>query len=178
MVFATGVDAVEWNPANLGWASGWNVSLFEAGFVGMGEGATVDEIFAIFGADLLGAGDLNVSQVVSGLPAEGIRVSSVTEGFLTAYATEAADIPPPGSPIPSIGVAFGSVAVRARSRVFTEITLSRELADLIGNGYAEENIQDYAVGNTGWSTTSLSEITVSYGTTLGGLLSVGVGGDT
>lgn len=174
-VFASGVDAVEWNPANLAWGSGWNVSLFEAGFVGLGEGATVDEIFAIFGADLLGAGELNVAQVVNGLPADGIRVSSVTEGFLTAKITDAAEIPGPGSPLPSIGVAIGSVAVRARSRVFTDITLSKEIADLIGNGYAEENIQDYAVGNTGWSTTSLSEVTVSYGTTLGTLLSVGVG---
>jgi len=56
------------------------------------------------------------------------------------------------------------------------MTLSKELADLIGNGFVRENIQSYAVGNTGWRTTSFSEVTVSYGTTLGGLLSVGVGG--
>jgi hypothetical protein len=176
MVFATGVDAVEWNPANLGWAGGWNVSLFELGAVGLGEGATVNEILAIFGADIGGAADLDVAQVVAGLPDEGIRLSFVTEGFATAYAAEQADIPTAGSPLPSIGLAIGSIAVRIRSRVFNDITLSKELADLIGNGYVEENIQNYAVGNTGWRTTSLSEITVSYGTTLGDILSIGVGG--
>lgn len=55
-------------------------------------------------------------------------------------------------------------------------SISRDLADLIGNGFVEQNIQNYSVGNTGWSTTSFSEVTVAYGTTLGGLLSVGVGG--
>jgi hypothetical protein len=176
MVFATGVDAVEWNPANLGWARGWHVSVFEAGAAGLAEGATIDEMFAIFGADLLGAGTLNVAQVVNGLPASGVRVSASTEGYLTAMAAERADIPRPGSPLPSIGASFGSFAVRIRSRILTNVTFSREIADLIGNGYVPENIQDYAVGNTGWSTTAGSEVTVSYGTTLGGLLSVGVGG--
>lgn len=175
MVFATGVNAVELNPANLAWGGGWNVSPFELGIVGLGEGATVTEILSIFGADIGGAADLNVSDVINGLPADGITLSFVTEGFATAYATDQAEIPGPGSPLPSIGVAFNNVAVRLRSRVFTSVTLSRELADLIGNGFVEQNLQNYAVGNTGWQSTSLSEVTVSYGTNLGAL-SVGVGG--
>ena len=175
MVFATGVDAVEWNPANLGWAGGWHVSPFELGVVGLGEGATVNEILSIFGADIGGAADLDVASVVNGLPADGITLSFVTEGFATAYATDQAEIPGPGSPLPSFGVAVGNVAVRVRSRVFTDMTLSRELADLIGNGFSEENLLNYAVGNTGWRSASVSEVTVSYGTNLGAL-SVGVGG--
>ncbi len=175
MVFASGVDAVEWNPANLARGTGWNVSAFELGLVGLGEGATVNEILSVFGADIGGAADLNVSDVVAGLPAEGITLSFVTEGFATAYATDRAEIPGPGSPLPSIGVAFGNVAVRLRSRVFTRMTLSRELADLIGNGFREENLLDYAVGNTAWQSAALSEVTVSYGTVLGNL-SLGVGG--
>lgn len=175
MVFATGVDAVEWNPANLAWGGGWNLSPFELGIVGLSEGATVNETLAIFGADIGGAADLNVANVVAGLPADGITMSFVTEGYATAFATDRAEIPGPGSPLPSIGVQVGNFAVRARSRVFTNVTLSRELADLIGNGFSEENLQSYAVGNTGWQSTSLSEVTVSYGTTLGAL-SVGVGG--
>lgn len=175
MVYASGVDAVEWNPANLGWSDGWNVSAFELGVAGLGEGATVNEILSIFGADIGGAAALNVSDVVAGLPADGIALSFVTEGFATAYAADRAEVPGPGSPLPSIGVAVGNVAVRLRSRVFTSLTLSRELADLIGNGFREENLLDYAVGNTGWRSAALSEITVSYGYVLG-IMSVGVGG--
>lgn len=176
MVFAAGVDAVEWNPANLGWAGGWNVSVFELGAVGLGSGAGIDEILAIFGVSVPGAGALSVSQIISGLPADGIHLSAVTEGFVTAYAAESANIPRPGSPLPSVGISIGPVGLRVRSRVMTDISLSRELADLIGNGFVQQNIQSYAVGNTGWSTTSFSEVTLSYGTKLGGLLSIGFGG--
>jgi len=176
MVFATGVDAVEWNPANLGWAGGWNISFYELGAASLIAGADLDEVLAIFGADRLGSADLNVSQVINSLPADGFKVSGVTEGFATAFGTDRADIPQPGSPFPSIGLAFGPIGIRVRSRVLTEFTLSKEIADLIGNGFVEQNIQNYAVGNTGWSTTSFSEVTVAYGTTLGGLLSVGIGG--
>jgi hypothetical protein len=176
MVFATGVDAVEWNPANLGWAGGWNLSLAEVGVATLGSGAKFDEILAIFGADLLGSADLDVAQVVNALPATGIQLFAVSEGFATAKATSAADIPQPGSPLPSIGIAVGPIGIRARSRVLTDISISKEVADLIGVGFVDQNIQNYAVRNTGWRTTSLSEVTVSYGMTLGGLLSVGFGG--
>jgi hypothetical protein len=176
MVFAEGVDAVEWNPANLGWAGGWNVSVFELGVVGLGSGAGIDEILAIFGVSVPGAGTLSVSQIINDLPADGIHLSAVTEGFVTAYAAESANIPRPGSPLPSVGISIGPVGLRVRSRVMTDISLSRELADLIGNGFIQQNIQSYAVGNTGWSTTSFSEVTLSYGTKLGGLLSIGFGG--
>lgn len=175
MVFARGVDAVELNPANLAWAQGWNVSVFELGGATLSTGAKFDEIMAIFGADLLGSGDLNVGTVVSGLPAEGITLNTVTEGYLSAWATGQGDVPQPGSPLPSIGLTVGKIGLRVRSRVFAEATLSKELADLIGNGFVEQRIQEYSVDDTGFRTTSFSEITASYGTTMGGLLSVGIG---
>lgn len=176
MVFATGVDAVEWNPANLGWAGGWNVAVFETGVSALSTGATVNEIMTIFGAELPGSEVLDVSQVIAGLPTTGIRLNSVSEGFTTAKITGMTDaVPSPGSPLPSIGIAIGSVGIRARSRVRAEGTMSRDLLDLIGVGFVPQNIQNYSVGNTGWSTTSFSEVTLSYGTNLGGL-SVGVGG--
>jgi hypothetical protein len=170
MVYATGVDAVEWNPANLGWGGGWNVSLMEVGAVGLGEGVTIDDIVTIFD------GEDGVAQIIAGLPADGIQMSFVTEGFATALVSEEAGIPTAGSPLPSIGISIGSLAVRIRSRVYSDLTVSKELADLIGNGFIEENIQNYAVGNTGWRTTSTSEVTVAYGTNLGEVLSIGVGG--
>lgn len=178
MVFATGVDAVEWNPANLGWSDGWNASIMEVGIATMSSGATFGEILAIVGADgvPLFTTDRSVGQIVDRIPDSGLQISTVTEGFVTAYAAGQGDVPKPGSPLPSIGVAVGPIGVRIRSRVLGEAKVSRELADLIGNGFFLENIQDYAVGNTGWSTTSFSEVTVSYGTILGDLLSVGVGG--
>ncbi|MDA0327836.1 MAG: hypothetical protein O2958_02305 [Gemmatimonadetes bacterium] len=181
MVFATGVDAVEWNPANLGWGGGWNISLYEAGFSTLGSGAAFKDMLAVFGAEAprflsFLTTDRTVPQIIDGLPAGGFQFSSVTEGYLTAYGTRQAEIPQPGSPLPSIGIAVGPIGVRVRSRVLMNASISRDLADLIGNGFVEQNIQNYSVGNTGWSTTSFSEVTVAYGTTLGGLLSVGVGG--
>ncbi|MDX1494740.1 MAG: hypothetical protein R3253_11800 [Longimicrobiales bacterium] len=178
MVFATGVDAIEWNPANLDWARGWNVSVFELGMATMSSGATFGEILTIMGGEgfPLFSTDLSVAQIVNQIPDDGLQLFTVTEGFATAYAAEQGDVPQPGSPMPSIGIAIGNIGVRVRSQVLGEATVSRELADLIGNGFALEDIQNYAVGNTGFSTTSFSEITVSYGTKLGGLLSVGAGG--
>ncbi len=178
MVFATGVDAIEWNPANLDWADGWNVSVFELGIATMSSGATFGEILAIMGAEDVPffTTDMSVGQIVNQIPDAGLQLFTVTEGFTTAYAAEQGEVPKPGSPIPSIGVSVGKIGVRVRSRVLGEATISRELADLIGNGFVLEDIQNYAVGNTGFSSTSFSEITVAYGTKLGGLLSVGVGG--
>ena len=175
MVFANGVDAVEWNPANLGWHTGWNVSVMEVGVATLASGATVDEVLAIFGSDALGAAEVNVSQAIAGLPAGGIRFSAVSEGFVTSRGLGAADLPQPGSPLPSIGIAVGPVSFRVRSRVFTEATLSPELADLIGNGYDAANLQNYAVGNSFWRSASFSEMTASYGATIGSLFSLGVG---
>ena len=176
MVFATGVDAIEWNPANLNWAGGWSASLYELGVSTLSTGATYKEILAIAGADAFGASDLNVPQIVGAIPAEGLQLSAVTEGFITAIAAEGAEIPKPGSPLPSIGVTVGNVGVRFRSRVMSDFTMSREIADLIGNGFDAGRIQEYSAGNTGWRTTSFSEVIAAYGTTLGGLMSVGVAG--
>ena len=173
MVFATGVDAVEWNPANLALSTGWNISLYELGVVGLGDGATVDEMLTILGDDATG---LDVATVVAGLPEQGIHFRGVSEGFATAYGAELADVPQPGSPTPTVGIAVGPVAFRMRSRVFSDFVLSKPLADLVGNGFEEERLLDYAVGNTGWRTVSLSEYTLAYGTRLGGLLAIGVGG--
>lgn len=177
MVFATGVDAVELNPANLAWAGGWNLSIGEAGVSFLSTGIDVAEILAIFDpeANFLGSLELDVAQVINGLPDEGVGFSQVSEGFLTAYGAELADLPRPGSPLPSMGLSIGSFGLRVRSRVFMEGTLSKELADLIGNGFSRQRIQEYAVGETGFRSVSVSEITASYGLTLGGLLSIGVG---
>jgi hypothetical protein len=57
----------------------------------------------------------------------------------------------------------------------TETTLSKELLELMCDGFDPALIQDYRVGNTGFRTTSFSEITAGYGTTLGGRLALGVG---
>jgi len=175
LVFPYGVDAIEWNPANLGWHQGWNVSVMELGVASVAAGATVDEVLAIFGSDALGAADVNVSQAIAGLPASGIRFSAVSEGFATSRGLAAGDLPQPGSPLPSIGVAVGSFGLRIRSRVMAEATLSPELADLIGNGYVAENLQNYAVGNTSWRSAAFSEITASYGGMIGSFFSIGVG---
>jgi hypothetical protein len=170
MVFATGVEAVEWNPANLAWAGGWNISLFELGAVGLGDGATVADF-----QDMLGDDDAAAQAALGRLPASGFRLSTVSEGFATSRGAEEAGVPQPGSPLPTIGVAFGPVAFRVRSRVFADATLSKEILDLIALGFEEERLQDYAVGNTAYRSVSLTEYTLSYGFEVGAL-AIGVGG--
>lgn len=179
MVFATGVDAVEWNPANLAWGGGWNISLFELGVVGIGSGTTVPDFISIM------EGGSEAPSLIAALPSDGISLALITEGFGTAYLLDALDELPNGantaplamgSPLPSVGLAVGPVAIRIRSRFRQDFTLSKELADLIGNGFELANVQNYAVGNTGWSSVSTSEVTLSYGLTIGEALSLGVGG--
>jgi hypothetical protein len=182
MVYASGVDAIEWNPANLAVDGGWNVA-GEIGISGLLSGVTCDDIGAILGfgpCDSKPWGwefeDLGCdASVTAGLPASGVTLSTNSEGFLTSFAAERGNLPKPGSPLPTIGVAIGSVGVRMRSRVMTETTVSKELLELMCEGFDPALIQQYSVGNTGFRTTSFSEITAGYGTTVGGRLAVGVG---
>ena len=113
--------------------------------------------------------------MTAGLPESGVRFGTSSEGFLTSFAAEQADLPKPGSPLPTLGVAYGNMGVRVRSHVMTETTVSKELMELMCAGFDPAQIQEYQVGNTGFRTASFSEITAGYGTTIGGRLAVGVG---
>jgi hypothetical protein len=115
------------------------------------------------------------ASVVAGLPASGVHLTSASEGFLTANGLESADLPQPGSPLPTVGVTVGPLGLRVRSQVLTEANVSRELMTLMCEGFDPAQIQQYKVGDTGFRTTSFSEITAGYGTVLGGRLAVGVG---
>ncbi len=129
LLFATGLDTVEWNPANLAWSTGWDVSLFEFGAAGLLTGATIDDLIEIASAG--GDGD---AAVVNRLPDDGFTLSTTVEGFASARAASVADLPEVGSSIPSVGLAIGPVALRVRSRLMAEASMSRELADLTVNG--------------------------------------------
>ncbi len=170
MVFSSGVDAIEWNPANLALEGGWNISLGEVGAAALLSGVTIEDLQSIIDDE-----DGAASQVVNDLPASGLSLSTVTEGYLTAEGASSADVPSPGSPYPSVGVAFGSFGVRIRSRVMADARLSKELADLIVNDFDPAKIQDYRVGDTGMRAASFSEITGAYGVTLGNRMALGVG---
>jgi hypothetical protein len=181
MVFSSGVDAIEWNPANLALEGGWNVST-EAGLSGLLTGVSCDDLGAILGfgqcaSNPLGWNfdDIGCNSSALGLPDSGVRLSTNSDGFLTALGAESADLPKPGLPLPTIGIAVGSVGVRVRSRVMTETTVSKELMELMCDGFDPALIQEYQVGDTGFRTTSFSEITAGYGTTIGGRLAIGVG---
>jgi len=181
MVFSSGVDALEWNPANLALEGGWNVS-GEVGMSGLLDGVTCDEIGAILGFGQCDSApwgwdfdDAGCNSSAVELPDRGVRLSTNSEGLLTALGADAADVPTPGSPLPTIGVAVGSVGVRLRSRVMTETSVSKELLELMCDGFDPALIQDYRVGDTGFRTTSFSEITAGYGTTVGGRMGIGIG---
>jgi hypothetical protein len=168
MIYSSGVDAVEWNPANLALGTGWGVSLGELGGALLLSGVTYDDLRAI-----MDAGGSGNAALVARIPQSGISVSSVTEGFTTSRAASAGNLPRPGSPLPSFGVAVGPFGLRVRSRVLAEATLSKEVIDLMVNGFDPALIQSYRVGDTGFRTTSFSEITAAYGTVLGERLAIG-----
>ena len=170
LVFATGLDAVEWNPANLAWSNGWDVSLFEFGAAGLLTGTTIEDLIEIASAG--GDGD---ATVVSRLPADGFTLSTTLEGFAGARAASVADLPEVGSSIPTVGIAIGPVALRVRSRLMAEASMSRELADLTVTGYNPERIREYAVRNTAFRAASFTEITLGYGVTIGERLALGLG---
>ena len=51
MVFARGVDAIEWNPANLALEGGWNIALGEVGASALVTGAdlqALQDIYQVF----------------------------------------------------------------------------------------------------------------------------------
>ncbi len=169
MVFSSGVDAIEWNPANLALDRGWDVSVGDVGGAALLSGVTFQDLKDIL--DASGSGD---AAIVARLPASGLAVSTWTDGFVTSEALGRADLPKPGSPLPSLGISVGPFGLRIRSRVLGEATLSKEIADLVVNGFDPAKLQSYKVGDTGFRSTSYSEITAAYGTTIGDRLGLGV----
>jgi len=182
MVFSSGVDAIEWNPANLALAGGWNFAA-EAGASGLASGVSCNDLGRILGFGQCDSkpwgwnfDDIGCdASVVAGLPAGGVHISSASEGYLTAQGLQSADLPKPGSPLPTLGMTVGPFGLRARSQVLTEANVSKELMSLMCEGFDPAQIQQYKVGDTGFRTTSFSEITAAYGTILGSRLAVGVG---
>ena len=162
MIYATGIDAAEQNPANLGTAEGWEVSLLELGGSGLFTGTTLGDF-----VDIVGAGGTGDPALVQRLPDAGFALETSSDGFFIATAAKATDKPGPGSPYPSFGVAYGPFALKVRSRLLTTGSVSKEVADLLVNGFEEERLQDYAVKNTGFRVASFSEVSLAYGYRLG-----------
>jgi hypothetical protein len=180
MVFARGVDAIEWNPANLALEGGWNISLGEVGTSALVTGADLPALQNMFEFELPGffggPSDLSQQQAVDSLPAAGLALATVSEGYLAGLAADQSDgaIPSPGDGLPTIGITWGQFGLRIRSRAMGELRLSKELVDLIVNGFDPSRLNEYQIGNTGFRTVSFSEITGAYGTMLGERMALGV----
>lgn len=161
LVYASGLDAAELNPANLARSAGWHVAVVELGTSGLFTGTTLADFQAIMGA----GGDANTDAVAAlgRLPDDGFSIEAAVEGVTLASVAGAVGVPRPGSPYPTVGVAVGPYALRIRSQVLTTGNVSRELADLAVNGFEEERLQEYAVRNTAFRVASFSEITFAYG---------------
>lgn len=170
IVFSRGVDAIEWNPANLALEEGWNLAAGELGGALLLSGVTFADLQEILEAS--GSGN---AAVVARLPESGLRAFLVSEGFATSRAASAGGVPRPGSPLPSFGIQIGRLGLRVRSRVLAEARLSKELADLVVNGFDPARIQSYRVGDTGLRSASFTEITAGYGALLGERLALGAG---
>jgi hypothetical protein len=170
MVYSSGVDAVEWNPANLALEGGWSLSFYEAGAAAVLGGLSLDDFRSI------AEDDGNATAVVAGLPTSGITLSTSMEGFLTNKGAESQDLPQTGSTIPTIGLTYGNIGLRVRSRLINEARLSKELADLMVDGFDPSEMQDYRVGDTGFRAASVTEITAAYGANLGDRMALGIAG--
>jgi hypothetical protein len=176
MVFSRGVDAIEWNPANLALEGGWNVALAEVGVSALVTGADVQALQDIFESSITDGPSAEAAATVADLPASGLSFTTVDDGFLAAQAIADSDgdLPSIGDPFPSIGIAWGQFGLRIRSRLMGEARLSKELVDLIVNDFDPARIDEYQVGRTGFRSVSFSEITAAYGTTLGERLALGI----
>ncbi|MDP2959129.1 MAG: hypothetical protein Q8N53_22095 [Longimicrobiales bacterium] len=170
MVWATGVDAVELNPANLGFGRGWSLSLLDVGAAGLVTGTTLEDLWEI--ATAAGKGD---RAVVDRLPLDGFRVAAVTEGYALSLGAEVADVPSPQALLPGFGLSWGPIGLRVRSRVLADAAMSREVADLTVSGFNPERIREYAVRETGFRVASFTEMTLAYGFAVAGRLGVGAG---
>lgn len=180
MVYASGVDAIEWNPANLALQGGWNISLGEVGASALVTGADINGLQDLIDSDLSGGPSPAASAAVADLPASGLSLATVGEGFAISKAVEGVSLasgqsfPSPGNGYPTVGISWGQFGLRVRSRVMGEVRMSKELVDLIVNGFDPTAINQYQVGNTGFRTTSFSEVTGAYGTLLGERMALGV----
>lgn len=180
MVYASGVDAIEWNPANLALEGGWSISLYELGGSALVSGADIGALESLFEFEmpLFGASTpITQADAIAALPASGLSLNAVTEGFLAAQGIESSDgaLPSIGDPYPTLGITWGSLGLRVRSRVMGEMRLSKELVDLIVNDFDASRINEYQVGNTGFRNVAFSEITGAYAATLGDRMAIGVG---
>ena len=168
-VWARGVDALDFNPANLAFSRGWSVSLVDLGAAGLLTGTTMGDLWDI--ATAAGDGD---RALVERLPADGFRVSALTEGFAASKGAEAGDFPSPEATLPGFALSWGPVGLRVRNRVLAEATMSKEVADLTVTGFNPERIREYAVRETGFRVASFTEMTLGYGFTIADRLGVGV----
>ncbi len=179
MVFSSGVDAIEWNPANLALEGGWNIALGEVGGSALVSGADFDALQSMFEFEFPGAGASTTTkaEAVANLPASGLSFVAVSEGFLSARGITASDgaLPSVGDPLPTVGITWGSLGIRARSRVMNEVRLSKELVDVMVNDFDASRINEYQVGNTGFRNVTFSEVTAAYGATIGDRMAIGVG---
>ena len=88
MVFSSGVDAIEWNPANLALEGGWNLAA-EGGISALLSGVSCDDLGAILGFGQCDRAPWGWSfddagcdpAVTAGLPESGVHLSTASEGF-------------------------------------------------------------------------------------------------
>ena len=167
-VWARGVDALDFNPANLGLTRGWSLSLVDLGAAGLLTGTTMQDLWDI--ATAAGEGD---PALVDRLPADGFRVSALTEGYAVSKGAEAGDFPSPQATLPGFALSWGPVGLRVRNRVLAEASMSREVADLTVSGFNPERIREYAVRETGFRVASFTEMTLGYGFAVADRLAIG-----
>lgn len=170
LVWSSGADAVELNPANLAFGRGWSVTLLDVGAAGVLWGTTVTDLF-----DIATAGGEGDRALVDRLPAEGFRFASMSEGFALSRGAQAADVPSPNAGVPGFGLTWGPLGLRVRSRVLSEGAMSREVADLTVSGFNPERIREYAVRETGFRVASFTEATLAWGFAVADRLGVGIG---
>jgi hypothetical protein len=171
-----GRDTDRPGPANLALDDGWNISLGEVGATALVTGSDLQGLQDMFESGISDGTSSEASAAVDALPASGLAFATVDDGFVASQAISRSDgaVPSIGDPYPSIGISWGQLGLRVRSRVMGEARLSKEVVDLIVNDFDPARIDEYQVGNTGFRSVSFSEITAAYGTVLGERMAIGL----
>lgn len=133
---ARGVESPSWNPANLA-LSGRNKYDFNLISIGLGvdNNSFSKKHYDLYNGKYLTAEDKQ--NILARIPAEGLRFGLDTE-------------------VQALGMAFGSFAVTASGFAVSDLTMSKDILDLVLNGNEFDRVYD--IGDTdgeGWGVSSL-----------------------
>jgi len=138
---ARGIESPSWNPANLA-LSGKNKYHFNLVSLGLGlnNNSFDKNQYGLYNGKYLTSEDKQ--NILASIPTEGLRLDLGTE-------------------VQALGLAFGPLALNATGFAVSDLTLSKEIVDLVLNGNEFDRV--YNIGDTGGEGWAASSFGVSLG---------------